>query len=77
MDASNKSVAKGVTFVDLLALLFIAFKLAHIISWPWIWVLAPFWIPLLGILALFGGYLGYLGGREVYWRTQEWWRKRK
>lgn len=28
----------------LLGVLFIAFKIAGIINWSWIWVLAPFWI---------------------------------
>lgn len=36
----------GVKFVDLLLILFIGLKLAGVISWPWIWVLAPMWIPL-------------------------------
>lgn len=31
-------------FSDWLTLLFIAFKLANIISWKWIWVLSPIWI---------------------------------
>lgn len=31
-------------FTELLAILFIAFKLAHIINWSWVWVLAPIWV---------------------------------
>ena len=34
------------SFPSLLGLLFIGLKLAGIIAWPWVWVLAPFWIPL-------------------------------
>lgn len=29
-----------------LLILFIAFKLAHIIAWSWWWVLAPLWAPV-------------------------------
>ena len=29
-----------------LLLLFIAFKLAGIIAWSWLWVLAPLWAPV-------------------------------
>ena len=36
----------GVKFADLLLILFIGLKLAGVISWSWIWVLAPIWIPL-------------------------------
>ena len=37
---------RGITDMDLLLILFIGLKLAGVISWPWIWVLAPMWIPL-------------------------------
>lgn len=33
-------------FSDLLTLLLIAFKLLNVISWSWVWVLSPTWIPL-------------------------------
>jgi hypothetical protein len=37
----------GTSFpLGILGVLFIAFKLAGVIAWPWVWVLAPFWIPL-------------------------------
>ena len=32
-------------FCDLLAVLFIALKLCKVISWSWLWVLSPIWIP--------------------------------
>jgi hypothetical protein len=31
----------------LLGCIFITLKLCGVINWPWIWVLAPFWIGLL------------------------------
>ena len=35
----------GVGFCGLLTLIFITLKLFGIISWSWIWVLSPIWIP--------------------------------
>lgn len=35
------------SFPMLLLLLFIGFKLCDVIAWSWIWVLSPFWIPVL------------------------------
>ena len=35
----------SIGYLGLLNLIFIAFKLAHIINWSWWWVLAPLWIP--------------------------------
>lgn len=35
------------TFLDALCLMFIGFKLTHIISWSWLWVLSPLWITLI------------------------------
>ena len=29
----------------MLAIVFIALKLSGVITWPWLWVLAPLWIP--------------------------------
>ena len=33
-------------FVGALTILFIAYKLAGLISWSWLWVLSPLWITL-------------------------------
>lgn len=37
---------RGINDMDLLLILFIGLKLAGVISWSWIWVLSPMWIPL-------------------------------
>lgn len=42
----------GVGVAGLLGVLFIGLKLGHVIDWPWLWVLAPFWIPIALVLAL-------------------------
>ena len=45
MDNNNKASA-GIGFNGLLTLLFIGLKLCGVISWSWLWVLSPIWIPL-------------------------------
>lgn len=45
----------GVGFLGLLTILFIALKLTGVITWSWVWVLAPLWIPfgIFGIIMIF------------------------
>lgn len=43
---SNNSSSGGIGFCGLLTVLFIALKLTGTIGWPWLWVLAPLWIPI-------------------------------
>jgi CHASE2 domain-containing sensor protein len=31
---------------SLLGVLFVGLKLTGQINWPWVWVVAPFWIPI-------------------------------
>ena len=45
-EGTSITVFGGTGFIGLLQLLFIAFKLADIIDWEWIWVLAPAWIVI-------------------------------
>ena len=46
--SDNKSTSSsGIGFFGLLAILFIALKLTGIITWSWLWVLAPIWIPFV------------------------------
>lgn len=35
----------GIGFCGALTILFVALKLLKIISWSWIWVLSPIWLP--------------------------------
>ena len=53
--STNISTNGGIGFLGALTILFIAFKLTHIIDWSWWWVLAPLWIPaavVLGIISI-------------------------
>lgn len=57
MAKSNE--ASGIGFGGLLAIVFIVLKLTNVISWPWLWVLAPIWIPMAIALVGLGGSLLY------------------
>ena len=46
MTEKNNSKKGGIGFVGLLTILFIALKLLGKISWSWVWVLSPLWIPV-------------------------------
>lgn len=42
----------GVSFCGLLTVLFIGLKLTGYITWPWLWVVSPLWLPLAIVLAV-------------------------
>jgi hypothetical protein len=54
---TNQSTSSGVSTTGLLGVLFVGLKLGNVISWPWIWVLAPFWAPLILLLVIIVVYL--------------------
>ena len=46
-DKKTSTTAKGgMSFLEVLLLVFIILKLCKVINWSWWWVLSPFWIPL-------------------------------
>lgn len=56
-DKITVNAGGGIGTFGLLGVAFVVLKLTGYIAWPWIWVLAPFWIPLaivLGIIAVIG-----------------------
>ena len=51
--SKSYSSSSGISFVGLLAIVFITLKLCKVISWSWLWVLSPLWISpfiVIGIL---------------------------
>lgn len=50
--SSSSSSSSGIGLSGLLGVLFVGLKLTGYINWPWLWVTAPFWIPLVIVLAL-------------------------
>lgn len=51
----------GIGFCGILTIVFIVLKLLGKITWSWIWVLSPLWIPIVLIIAIF--IIGVLGSR--------------
>lgn len=52
---SESSSSGGIGFTGALAILFIGLKLGGVISWSWLWVLSPLWIPFaigLGVVVI-------------------------
>lgn len=49
---SNSSGGASVGFCALLTLVFITLKLLGKITWSWLWVLSPMWIPIVIIIAI-------------------------
>ena len=47
------TVRIGINFAEVLGVVFIALRLCGVIGWPWVWVLAPIWVPIgLWLLAV-------------------------
>ena len=44
--AEQVKVSGGIGYGGLLTIVFIVLKLCGVISWKWIWVLAPMWISM-------------------------------
>jgi hypothetical protein len=62
-EKSNNSSSGGIGFVGLLTILFIGLKLTGFINWSWLWVLSPFWITALAVVAIitaFGLFVLYM-----------------
>lgn len=63
MSKETTNYAVSFPFFSILGLIFITLKLTGYISWSWLWVLAPFWMPITLILLVFLLFL--LGGMVV------------
>lgn len=42
----DKKVTVTLPCAGLLGIAFVVLRLCGVIAWPWVWVLAPFWVPL-------------------------------
>lgn len=51
-NSSSSASTGGICFFGLLAIVFIALKLLHVIAWSWWWVLAPLWGSALLFVAI-------------------------
>lgn len=52
MKNNETTVNGGIGFVGLLTIVFIVLKLCGVISWGWIWVLSPLWIPAIVLVMI-------------------------
>ncbi len=53
--SNSKNVTVNFPIFGILGLIFITLKLTGHITWSWLWVLAPFWIPLIFALVIILG----------------------
>lgn len=44
---NNKEVMMKIGICSVLGLIFVTLKLTGVIAWSWLWVLLPFWGPLV------------------------------
>lgn len=49
----SRSHSGGIGIVGLLTIMFVVLKLAGVIHWPWLWVLAPLWMPFVAGVVVF------------------------
>ena len=47
MSNNKQKAVMQFPFATILGLIFITLKLTGHITWSWLWVLSPFWIPLI------------------------------
>ena len=51
MSKTKQTFGGVLVLLGLLAVAFIVLKVTRLIDWPWVWVLAPIWIPVGIVLA--------------------------
>ena len=49
----SKGSSGGIGFCGVLAIVFIVLKLIGKITWSWVWVLSPIWIPFIIVIIAF------------------------
>lgn len=60
----NVNIRLGGGFFTTLGLVFIVLKLLNVITWSWLWVLSPFWIPfVIGIILVI---LSIIFGKKLF-----------
>lgn len=49
---TTPAASGGTSILGMLGVALVILKLIGIITWPWLWVLAPFWVPFAIVAAL-------------------------
>ena len=52
MEEEKTVVSSGCSLATVLGIVFLVLKLVGVIDWAWVWVLAPFWIPVALVIAI-------------------------
>lgn len=52
MNDNNNARNGGIGFFGVLTVLFIALKLTGHITWSWLWVLSPIWLPIIILIVI-------------------------
>ena len=52
MEEEKTVVSSGCSLATVLGVVFLVLKLVGVIDWAWVWVLAPFWIPVALVIAV-------------------------
>lgn len=53
----EKKFTINTSICTVLLVVFITLKLCNLITWSWLWVLAPLWIPIALVLVIYFGFL--------------------
>lgn len=53
----EKNYTTSTSICTVLLIIFITLKLCNLITWSWLWVLAPLWIPVALVLVIYFGFL--------------------
>ena len=64
MSDKSSSLSSGIEFLGLLTIVFIVLKLIGKITWSWVAVLSPLWIPIIIAILVFLIYIFYLVGKK-------------
>lgn len=51
-NSNSSNTSGGIGFCGLLTIVFIVLKLVGKISWSWLWVLSPLWLPVAIVLLI-------------------------
>lgn len=54
----------GISFAEVLQLIFIVLKLCKVINWKWVWVLCPTWITIIYVVVILIIFNINVGGRN-------------
>jgi hypothetical protein len=52
MEEKKTVVTSGCSLTTVLGVVFLVLKLVGVIDWAWVWVLAPFWIPIALVIVI-------------------------